>query len=113
MRLFSTCAASYGIRSEFKSSDIHASEEAEMKNRSGLGVTGTLLVAIVALVFGAVGGAVAGSKMSTTKIVRETVSTADANPAAYTVHASAPMSWTQVAAAAGPATTSPGARPSP
>ena len=74
-----------------------------MKNRSGLGVTGTLLVAIVALVFGAVGGAVAGSKMSTTNIVRETVSTADANPAAYTVHASAPMSWTQVAAVAGPA----------
>jgi len=74
-----------------------------MNNRARLGAGGVLFVAILSLVAGGVAGAVVARQTSTTKIVRESAPAGQANPVAYTAPAKAPLSWTQVAAQAGPA----------
>lgn len=77
-----------------------------MNKRATLGMGGILLVAILALIFGAIGGAVVGSRMSSTKVVTEKVVTTPssaANPASASSDTSAPESWVQVAKQAGPA----------
>jgi 2-alkenal reductase len=75
-----------------------------MQTRARLGVGGILLVAIAALIFGTIGGAVAANHLASTKVVRETVYTPAATPASITTEPqSAPMSWVEVARRAGPA----------
>ncbi len=75
-----------------------------MKERSRLGAASVLLVAVVALVFGGVGGAVVGSRMTQTGIVQATAQTApSSNPAGNPVESSTPLSWVEVARRAGPA----------
>jgi 2-alkenal reductase len=76
-----------------------------MNSRSGLGLGGVLLVAIVALVFGAVGGAVAGSRVAVkTEVVKKSAAP-DRSGSGSTVQpasvASGPLDWSTVAKQAG------------
>jgi 2-alkenal reductase len=76
-----------------------------MNNRSGFGVGRILLLAILALVFGAVGGAVAAKQFTPTKTVieKQVVAPPSSSPAANTVVSnSAPQSWVQVVKRVGP-----------
>ncbi|MGI8968161.1 MAG: S1C family serine protease [Chloroflexota bacterium] len=75
-----------------------------MQNRAKLGLGSVFLVALLALIFGAAGGAVAGRATATNKTVIEQVDGTKGSPASYTGTASAtPLSWTEVAQRAGPA----------
>lgn len=75
-----------------------------MRNRSSLGLGAVLLVAIVALIFGAIGGAAAASRFSTTKVVTKTVPSSAAIPASSLgTPSGTPMSWAEVARRDGPA----------
>ncbi len=79
-----------------------------MNNRSRLGVLGLVTVAVLALIFGALGGYVAGKNATpSTTIIRQTAastgtSTTPASSVA-SIDSTAPMSWVQVAHEAGPA----------
>jgi 2-alkenal reductase len=75
-----------------------------MKERSRLGAASVLVVAVVALLFGGIGGAVVGSRMTKTEVVQATAQTApSSNPAGHPVESSTPLSWVDVARRAGPA----------
>src|SRR5437588_8163195 len=75
-----------------------------MKERSRLGATSVLLVAVIALVFGSIGGAVVASQTTKTKIVQARPQTAaSSNPPGNTVASSIPLSWVEVARRVGPA----------
>ncbi|GAC1332002.1 MAG: trypsin-like peptidase domain-containing protein [Chloroflexota bacterium] len=77
-----------------------------MTQRSSLGPVRILLIALVALIFGAIGGAVAAKETATTSVVEKPVRTEPApqsNPAAVQIKSSGPISWVEVARAAGPA----------
>jgi len=79
-----------------------------MNNRSRLGMLGLVTVAVVALIFGALGGYVAGKNATpSTTIIRQTAlpSGNSGNPASSvaSIDSTAPMSWVQVAHEAGPA----------
>jgi S1-C subfamily serine protease len=75
-----------------------------MKDRSKLGAASVLLVAVVALLFGGIGGAVVASQTTKTKVVQATPQSApSSNPPGNTVASTTPMSWVDVARRAGPA----------
>jgi 2-alkenal reductase len=75
-----------------------------MKQGSGIGAASLVLVAVVALLFGGIGGAVVGSQTTKTKIVQVTPQTApSSNPVGNTVASGTSMSWVEVARRAGPA----------
>ncbi len=79
-----------------------------MTNRSSLGVLGLVTVAVLALIFGALGGYVAGKNATpSTTIIRQTAASTGTsnNPvsSAASIDSTAPMSWVQVAHEAGPA----------
>jgi 2-alkenal reductase len=76
-----------------------------MTNRASLGIAGILLVAILALVFGAVGGAIAGSHFTSTKVIQQRVGANSISPVSTSnsSNSSAPESWVQVVKQAGPA----------
>jgi 2-alkenal reductase len=75
-----------------------------MKERTRLGAGSVLLVAVVALLFGGIGGAVVGSRTTRTRVVQVTSQNApSSNPAGNTVASTTPMSWIDVARRAGPA----------
>jgi 2-alkenal reductase len=80
------------------------SGEESMKERSGLGAASVLMVAVVALLFGGIGGAVVGSRTTKTEVVQATPQSApNSNPVGNPVQSSAPLSWIEVARRAGPA----------
>jgi S1-C subfamily serine protease len=73
-----------------------------MNSRSGIGLGGALLVAIIALIFGGIGGAFAGSHFaSTTKIVRQTVASTGGSSVQTASVANGPLGWAGVASRAG------------
>ncbi len=79
-----------------------------MSNHSRLGVLGLVTVAVLALIFGALGGYVAGKNATPrTTVIRQTAlpSGSSSNPvgSAASIDSTAPMSWVQVAREAGPA----------
>jgi len=79
-----------------------------MNNRSRLGMLGLVTVAVLALIFGALGGYVAGKNATpSTTIIRQTAlpSSNSNNPVspAVSIDRIVPMSWVQVARDAGPA----------
>jgi 2-alkenal reductase len=75
-----------------------------MKERSRRGASSVLLVAVVAMLFGGIGGAVVGSQTTKTKIVQDTPQTdLSSNPVSNTVASNTPMSWVDVARRMGPA----------
>lgn len=74
-----------------------------MNQRARIGIGGVLLIAIVALLFGAVGGAIAGARFSDTKIVKQ-VSVNPSLPVSNSdTNSNQTLSWTQVVQQAGPA----------
>lgn len=75
-----------------------------MQGRARLGAGGILLIAIAALVFGAIGGAIAANRTASGKVVKETVYATASTPASVSTDSQAPpMSWAEVARRAGPA----------
>jgi 2-alkenal reductase len=75
-----------------------------VKERSGLGAASFLFVIVLAVLFGGIGGAVAGSRMTKTEIVQATPQSApSSSPAGNPVESSVPLSWVEVAHRAGPA----------
>lgn len=74
-----------------------------MQNRARLGMGSVLLVVIIALIVGAISGAVVARSATSTKIIRETVNPNTASPADFSGPSAAPLSWEQVAHRAGPA----------
>lgn len=74
-----------------------------MQNRATLGAGSVLLIALVALIFGAISGAVVAKSVSSTKTIRQVVSTSSTSPADFSGPSPAPVSWEQVARRAGPA----------
>jgi 2-alkenal reductase len=77
-----------------------------MQSRSSVGFGFVVLIAVVALIFGAIGGALVAHTAGggTTKIIKEQGSGSGSATTVSTVDSGgAPMSWAQVAAAAGPA----------
>jgi 2-alkenal reductase len=83
--------------------------QAMMRSRSSIGVGTTLLIAILALAFGALGGALAASQFRSTKTIEKVVqapastSPVSVNPQPSGAPSAAPMSWEAVARNAGPA----------
>lgn len=77
-----------------------------MQNRARLGIGSVLLVALLAIVVGGLSGYLAGRANSSTRIIRQVVSSSSpSNPVAYPPQTqSIPQNWQeQVAAQAGPA----------
>jgi len=79
-----------------------------MTNRSRLGALGLVTVAVLALIFGALGGYVAGKNATpSTTIIRQTAApSGNSNSpvsSAVSMDSTTPMSWVQVAHEAGPA----------
>ena len=73
-----------------------------MNSRSGIGLGGALLVAIIALIFGGIGGAFAGSHFaSNTKIVRQTVASNGGSSVQTASVGNGPLDWAGVASRAG------------
>jgi S1-C subfamily serine protease len=73
-----------------------------MNRRSGLGVLGIFLMAILALGAGAIGGAAVASRTTTTKIIRTVAQPAAPVAPASNVSAT-PMDWTSIVKRDGPA----------
>lgn len=78
-----------------------------MTNRSSLGFGRVLLIALVALVFGALGGGVVAKEYAPAKVIEKQVSapaSSPSNPASSVdLKSGAPVSWAVVARAVGPA----------
>lgn len=76
-----------------------------MKTRSGIGVLGILIVAILALVLGALGGVVAAKQTASTKVIKEYPTASTSSPAVVVPNSTsaAPMSWADVVKRVGPA----------
>ena len=78
-----------------------------MTNRSGIGLAGILMVAILSLIFGALGGAVVASHQAsgktTTTVVKQVVSNPVAATSPGSLTESPPMSWIDVVKRAAPA----------
>src|SRR5947208_8802923 len=75
-----------------------------MKTGQRIGVGRTLLIAVLALLFGALGGGVVARGTTTTKVIETAAPSGTASPASTTSSdVGAPMSWSQVAKQAGPA----------
>ncbi|HEX6506001.1 MAG TPA: trypsin-like peptidase domain-containing protein [Chloroflexota bacterium] len=76
-----------------------------MNSKSGIGAGSLILVAIVALIFGAIGGAIVGSQATKTKVVQAAPpdTAPSSNPIGSSVASTTPLSWVEVARRAGPA----------
>jgi S1-C subfamily serine protease len=74
-----------------------------MQKRSSLGAGSILLVAVVALIFGAIAGAVAARATASNNTVPEVATSSNSNPASFGGSAAAPLSWSAVAQRVGPA----------
>lgn len=75
-----------------------------MSERGNVGIGTALIVAVLALIFGAIGGAVAGKNFATTKVVTETAPSGGTIPASNpSAPSETPLSWAAVARRAGPA----------
>ncbi|HLJ67934.1 MAG TPA: trypsin-like peptidase domain-containing protein [Chloroflexota bacterium] len=77
-----------------------------MQTRSQFGLAAAVAVAVVALVFGGIGGAVVANHVSSPKIIRQVVQAPSGGSSPVvdsSAPSAAPLSWTQVARQAGPA----------
>jgi S1-C subfamily serine protease len=74
------------------------------RSRASLGAGAIVLVAIVALVCGALAGAVVGRATNSTRVVHEVApSSGTSNPVSFSTTSGPPLSWAEVARRAGPA----------
>ena len=73
-----------------------------MQNRAHLTLGATVLVAVLALIFGGIAGAVVGKATTSTKTVKEIVNATSTSPVSNQT-STAPLSWVDIAKVAGPA----------